>query len=237
MLIEFMGPSGVGKTSVINRYALVHGSRDQLQLPQAIDYRATRLLQSWGSDRTAGAINQSLPPAFLDGCMDIVIDAYDTPAEKLNAIQMLHDTAKRWIVLETLRDKSCCLHDELFLHRAFAFLLPHRDWLRHAEWYFNTVPTPDLAIIVTAPPETILGRHKDRGKSVNTYRGRSDDGILELIHRSLGVHGMAASILAERGVRVAHLDATGRLDDAVNALDVTLAPSIRTPAARPEEPL
>lgn len=164
---------------------------------------------------------------FINGIIKIIALSPAKPTLKLSAMQMLFATAKSYVkwkffLLSDKNNDKIYVEDEFFLHKSFAILSCIDMGLEAAEWYFNNVPVPDVAIFMSCPSEKILYRYKERNKTVNSYRYRDDDAILTLLDKSSNVYSLALSILEKRGVDVITLYAGGTVSEVTLDLENAL---------------
>lgn len=215
MLVELMGPSGVGKSTILKAFYEKNEKSGGPQEPK--------------NSASCGLAHEDLRffcdffelDKFLDGVISILSSANMPPTKKMSAIKMVNDTAlvfAQQSLMQQVDSFVVDIKDEFFLHRSYAVLLYSSNFLEDAEWYFENVPTPDAAVIFTASVATILERIKQRGKLVNSYLYLSDREVLFMVNRSLEMYDMACDILRKRGVRVFYLDADYDLKGSVRSM-------------------
>ena len=149
MRIELLGPSGVGKTTIL-RAAQEMRAHD----PEWIGpLEANEILhKSPGSSRkalTRRAIDNPDRAAFVDHCLSVVTSSSMLPSQKFTALSILQTSFYQTLLLEDVPEDTTLVHDELLLHRAYS-LLPYSDNVEHdAMTYFELVPLPDAAVAST----------------------------------------------------------------------------------------
>ena len=198
MFAEILGPSAVGKTTALKalcvKYDKIIGPDDLKSILSKDDYRFYMDFFDFEE--------------FLNGCVHIISTSQMRPSQKISALSMLNNTARKHFDRLFAVDKnSHYLQDELFLHRSFSLLCFSADLKKVSEWYFRKAPIPDVAIFFDASPDVILKRHKARAVSVNSYMYKDDNQLLEVIKRSSTMYEVAKEILHKRGVLIHELDA------------------------------
>ena len=215
MLVELMGASGVGKSTVLE--AFMNESSVKKNVSFTKDYKIHDLrffCDFFGCED------------FLNGSIAIISSSALPPTKKMAAIKILNETA-----IEYARGKlgrslggfdDIELKDELFLHRSYTVLLNSLDFEKNVKWYFENVPTPDAVVIFKASPDTILKRIKDRGKIVNTYLYCNDEDILKKLECSEKMYLVAEQELLKRNVKVFCLNAEKRVSESVKEICLIL---------------
>ena len=210
MLIELCGPSGVGKTYLLNRF---NNMMDGIVFPDTkINNHFNPVLGKTEEDteaesnQTDNKCNSQLEN-FVNFCMESISRNSMNAYKKLGAAKILHSSVNDYRKLKSKSDYGyVIMHDELLLHRAFSFLPYSGDFENDVRAFYNLVPFPDAVCFCKAPTETILSRLKGRQREVNFYRGKSEEEKADLIRKSLEVCELGEKILRERGVKVLTLD-------------------------------
>lgn len=203
MLIEVMGPSGVGKTTIIEAAASL---RDLHPLP-------------WSSRTEADDFFAIIPPAARLGVLDdseisdvakrtmrMLGDSSMKPSQSLKALDMLRKAEFQRQCIRGANFAMPVLHDELLLNRALSLFLYSANFTQDARDYLANIPVPDAAVVVTNSADHILGHIEQRGKAVNVYRWLEHKELVEVIERGLELCELAVNVLREREVPVLELN-------------------------------
>lgn len=207
MLIEVLGASGVGKTTICN---LVKPDFKDLIFYQSdtvskLDKEDERYCVDFLNDRK-----------FLDGCIDIIARSKMAPTQKSSAISMLVSTFSEKLYVDRLSESGVVASDEFLLHRSFSTLIYSVEFEKDVSWFFKNVPVPEAAIFFTCDVNTLFERVKVRGKLVNTYRYLDSDQMLVVLKRSQKLFNIAAEVLTARGVFVQVLDVSESVENSVS---------------------
>lgn len=212
MLIEMVGPSGIGKSTLLTEAV---EQEYQCLFSSEADRRGRIFMKNkyYNFSNASYYLEEKKDKdlaGFLRICMDV---AYKCRVETMRVLQvmiMVSNTFKRYIDVRTLEKKGVTvIHDELFLHRACSMFPFVRGWKRYAKKYFKYVPLPDAVIICKAKAETIEERVRDRETGVNSYWGLNRDEILLVIKKMQEIDDMAAELLKKRGAKIFYLDMEG----------------------------
>lgn len=205
-LVEVLGPSGVGKSTIIRAAQAMRTPRKMWYGPDEV---AATISAVGTSQQALRATFDGFSPAdFVPRCLEIVGSSGMLPSQKISAARQLQSTCQAAVAVRALSSLHPIAHDELLLHRA-ATLLLYSDALEdHAVWYFGTVPVPEAAIVIRAGIDSIVRRVKDRSdRRINTYYNLDDDALREIVGRSVRLSEIAAERLRGRGVVVTEIDA------------------------------
>ncbi|WP_407352676.1 hypothetical protein [Luteimonas sp. R10] len=209
MRVELLGPSGVGKTTVLQSLKPVLATRPDMEWlgPASLDKIAAENLCCFSAkERMRLALDEFVPRAFIDTCFRIVTASSMLPSQKVAALTILRKSCEASFALRSMDSDTLCIHDELLLHRSISLLPLSADLARDASEYFHLVPVPDIACIVRADVETIVQRALLREHLPNCYFGQDEGRMRQVIGASLKVCDAAATVLSSRGVRVIEID-------------------------------
>lgn len=216
--VELWGPSGVGKTSIMDKAsALRQAGRWWLNAREVDDrINPSGLSGAAALNDVRLSFDGFKPAALVDGCFEIILRSSMLPSQKIAALQMLKSTCAQSMRFRALELSEVALHDELLIHRSIALLAYSADFQRDVAWYFETVPAPDIVVAVTATPQTIMERSLVRGRSINTYYGLNVERQYRRVELCLEMMEIGQPILQARGVKVVELD--GELPIAENCV-------------------
>lgn len=217
VLVELLGPSGVGKSTILR-------AAQALRTPEQWWWGADEIdtvISEAKTDRAKqrDAVDSFLPPDFARRCIDIITSSRMLPSQIIAANNGLRTTSQATDLTRGLSSRHPLVHDELLLHRASSMLLHSERYEDHANWYFDTVPIPSAAVIIRAEAIAIVERVSRRStQRINTYYNLDDDALLEIVNRSLRLSEIAAERLDRRGVTVAVIDAGGSVTESAQFL-------------------
>lgn len=209
-IIEVLGPSGVGKTTLLREaaaFSSAHGALSSWLGPDALDQLIAPLLQN-----ERDSLDAPQNRAFINLCLSQIAQATMLPSQKLRAGTILAAAARRANALSQLSDQpgsNIWVHDELLLHRAFSYLFHARDLEGAARLFFSAAPKPFGAIVVRAPLELLIERTNQRQPRPNCYYGLEGDALVETLRRALHLVDVAADCLQRQSVPVCIVDGTG----------------------------
>lgn len=202
-LIELLGPSGVGKSTILR---VLQGE------PCAMEWKfpTSAVTSSPESkvDRTRimRAFDAIETRPFIDWAVACISRTDMPPSRRLNATSFL---------ARSCHDRAACsmehgviVHDELLLHRAFSFMHHSTNLAQDARRYFQLAPAPAAAIVFTAAGEAIADRVLQRPKIPNCYADLTRPRLLQAIERAIMVADIALEVLSERGIPVSLIDAS-----------------------------
>lgn len=213
MRIELLGPSGVGKSTILR---IAESSRDPGSW-LGPDEIAGRTKETRTTEFRRQTLDDPSLREFIEACIEIVHRLVATPSHRIGALAMLRDSAALTRAAELL-DPATAVHDELLLHRSFSVLPQSADIERDAATYFSLVPVPAAAVVVSADAATLRARIAQRGSLPNCYAGLDDAGFERSISNVLRAAEIAVETLRERGVEVLELDASGTAEHSAQTL-------------------
>lgn len=206
VLVELMGPSGVGKSTILRAALDLRSSGQEWFGPHDIEANVT--ITGSRMQELRDALDHFEPREFVPRCLNIIEASTMVPSQKVSAMVQLRETCREAIATRAVSSSHPLVHDELLMHRASTLLLYSEDYENQAAWYFDTVPTPDAVAIIHAKVGTILKRVKERSNNrVNTHYNLDDNALRDVIQRSLRENEIAAERLRARGVIVIDIDA------------------------------
>lgn len=203
MRIELLGPSGVGKSTILHAAQEMRaheppewiGPREAIEIIQKSPRGSRKAL-------TRAAIDNTDRTAFVDHCLSVVTSSSMLPSQKFTALSILQTSFYESLLLEDLPEDTIIVHDELLLHRAYSLLL-YSDNLEHdAMKYFELAPLPDTAVILHADEQTIFSRVCSRDNLPNIYAGLDEFGLRRIITAGINVARVAEAVLRDRGLNV-----------------------------------
>jgi len=229
--IEVLGPSGVGKSTIL-------AAAERLRPPSGT---------WWGPEQVAAGMSATGPigealddPAlrdFVDACLDIVHGLPVSPSSKIAMLTMLRRSARDQRAADLLDVAVPVVHDELLLHRAFSILPQSPDVERDAATFFELAPTPKAAVVVGGDADTILARIAARGTQPNCYAGLDDAGLRTAVEAGLRACEIAVQRLRARGVDVLELDAGPDVDHSAQQLHTFITSYLEEPTmTEPTDP-
>lgn len=205
MLIELIGPSGVGKTTSLRALEAKQPSDGALWIGPA---QIENLSKNVSVD-TRASLDENLPDGFLEGCLTIVARARMHPSQKFRALALLTKTCNQYTAMTQLDVGKTVVYDELLLHRAFSFLIHCQDFEETARWFFENAPAPNAVIVARCSPEDLLRRVKSRQSMPNCYYGLAEETLSAALDKALDLADLAADTLEARGVDTYRLDTSG----------------------------
>jgi hypothetical protein len=218
MRIELLGPSGAGKTTTL--VAAMSNPRRRWLGP---DDLADDVPKPTNDDLREAIDNPDLRD-FVTWFIAKVATTTMAPSQKVALMRILARSCHDTTTINALPLSRTVIHDELLLHRAFSLLPRIEDTEMAVADYFNLVPLPDAAVVVTADPDTIHRRTTARGPLPNVYRDADPAAVHATITRAVLVAELAAEALTARGIPVLRLDSTtepdhtaARLNDFISA--------------------
>src|SRR5690606_4922318 len=154
MIIEVLGPSGIGKTTIIELLAA--------ELTVAGFCSAKELEGRIPSDKVLGkefirkAVDDMFSETFVSGSSRILLASSYGAASKLVAMRILDNTLREYARILSHEQPLNLLHDELLLHRGMTVLARSSNVTYDARWYYRNVRLPDAAIIFRANPNVVV---------------------------------------------------------------------------------
>lgn len=223
MRIEILGPSGVGKSTVLNSVQSLWADRiifpDKIALiAKTTERKEIRKITNLFFDK-----NKQLND-YITYVLNTISQTNMTFDQKFYVIERAKTSLIEHALSELAsRGDDFVIHDELLLHRGFSFLHFCENFDESAKVYYETVPTPDIAIVFKAQPSTIIDRVRHRGIDMNCYRGLHGEKFRLAILKSLAICAIAAEALLKRGVNVRTIDASGEIKDSSAQLNDILS--------------
>lgn len=223
MRIELLGPSGVGKSTILAR-------AEELRATPAT-WRGTAETDALvpakpSTAELRAAIDSPDLRELVDRCVAVVAGSPLAPSQKLGALTLLNRSCYRYGQVRARESELPVVHDELLLHRAFSLLVHTADPAREARWFFELVPAPDAAALFWTDVDTIVERVQQRGSLPNVYRGLDQDGLRDAVQRCEQVLEVAEEVLAARGVLVRRIDVGEDVEAGARELASFIATSI-----------
>jgi hypothetical protein len=218
MRIEILGPSGVGKSTVLNAAQKMRANEPEWIGPLEADAIVQSSPRGSKKAMTRAAIDDPDLGAFIDHCISVVTASSMLPSQKISALAILRNSCYESLVLESVPDDTVLVHDELLLHRAYSLLLYSDQAERDGTTYFELVPLPDAAIIFCADEETILSRVLGRNNLPNCYAGLDETGLRRVITTGIEVARVADDVLRARGLPVKSIVASLGVEQAAREL-------------------
>ncbi len=206
VLVELLGPSGVGKSTILR-------AAQALRTPQqwwwgSAEIDATISATDMARPSNRDAVDNFYPRDFVPRCLETMTASRMLPSQMVTAITQLRTTCQVATAVRTISSLHPLVHDELLLHRASTLLLYSDTFESEAVWYFDTVPVPTAAIILRTEADTIFQRALRRSEQrINTYYSLDDNALRAIIERSLRLTEIAAERLRAREVTVLEIDA------------------------------
>ena len=220
MRIEMLGPSGTGKTTILDAVQanwadkIIFPDTIELFLKQTPDREVSKALNPMFSGNTA------LSQDYLSYALGAVAQTNMLYEQKCVVVGAIMTNILRHVFADlTSRAGKVVIHDELLLHRGFSFLHFAENFKEAARIYYEKVPAPDVAVIFRAPVEVILERVRRRGGKRNWHKGLDSEGEKQAVQRCLAISDVAAQTLAGRGVDVRIIDTSGTLAESANQLE------------------
>ncbi|MEX6775716.1 tetratricopeptide repeat protein [Limnospira fusiformis] len=210
-LIELMGHSGVGKTSIMHKYKELNS--DDLCIYPSIVNSIIKNKRIAKND-VRPYIDVIKLRHFFEGCISFVNKSSMKNSQKLGALQMLRTTAFDYALIQALPQKSIVIHDELYMHRAFALLLYNDNFEEVVSWYYDNAPVPNAVIIFKKSHQEILKQLQQRNIPINTLYGLSEPEIKKIYDKADIMYKIAASVLEKRGVKVLTLSVPDTIEEA-----------------------
>ncbi len=212
VLVELLGPSGVGKSTIIKAAQALRTPKHMWWGAAEIDATITAAEMARPSDRDA--LDNFSPPDFVPRCLEIMTASRMLPSQMISASNQLRMACQFAAAVRTISSSRPLVHDELLLHRASTVLLYSDTFEKEAAWYFDTVPVPTAAIILRTEADTIVQRVLGRGgQRINTYYNLDDHALRMIIERSLRLTQIAAERLRARDVTILEIDAGQEVSD------------------------
>lgn len=242
MLIEVLGPSGVGKTSILSGIQEKwHGKiLFPNQLQSAVENQASPVGLKAVTMELLDDQEQTFAP-YVETVFRILAGSHTGPYQKMGAMNVVFKACQRYAQLQLLDDRyPYILHDELLLHRADSILPFSDDVKRDAEKFFCSVPEPrpggHAVIYVLTPPEDLFQRIKARNVDVNCYRGMDDGRLKAAVGKLLEAAQIGIPILRNKDYQVEVLDTAGQtIEQSCSKMDALLRRLCPTPEASFQE--
>lgn len=216
MLIEIMGPSGVGKTTLLKLASKENSGRwiSGDKIKANIDSSSGRDDRQELKNRVDKIINFG----FVERCIDIVNKSNMRPSQKFTTLQMFNSSLQNFCVSKELSKKKVVVHDELLMHRGFSILTYSENFESDVVWFYKNTPLPNSVLIMKLSAKELFERIKDREFSVNTYRHISDEKLKKLLKKNSEMYVIAKEILKKRKISVESIDTSGDIPNAANKL-------------------
>jgi hypothetical protein len=208
MRAELLGPSGVGKSTILEIASQRRSTNPEWIGPSEVDSRMGTPPQKPDPMSVRAAFDDLRLRPLVDLAISAVTDSAMSPSQKVLALSFLQRSCSEWVRLNAASIGTTVVHDELLLHRAFSLLLHGRDLRSDTTKYFELAPLPDAAIIFVAEPEVILRRVQTRPTAVNCYAGLDEPGLRVAISHGLEIAQIAAEVLSRRDMDVITIDCT-----------------------------
>lgn len=216
-LVELMGPSGVGKSTILQHAMTQHAC--EWITPEEIPYEFFFSDKKQFQQAVRNYIDNSISD-FIEATYQMIIQSTMTPSQKLKALKTIQTTAEKRVLSNYAMEKGyLVVCDELFLHRAFSFLMYSNNLEEDTRRYFATVPVPSAVAIIMADPKKILERIAERQGAVNCYYEKNEKEIFELVQKGLKICSIANEELASRGVRVTRIKSDQAVNDSASMLN------------------
>lgn len=198
-----MGPSGVGKSTILAHATSLRRS----DTPQWLSREeADRHFVSVPSRVRRRAVDDTEIRDLANWILQMVANSSMLPSQKAFATALF---ARSEFHRQSIRGADYgvpVVHDELLLNRAFSLLLYSDQLTPSAITYLHAVPPPDAAVVVEAPPATLLHRTRARNQTVNVYYGLDEPGKSWVARRASHLANLGAELMAERGVPTLRID-------------------------------
>ena len=218
MRIEILGPSGVGKTTILSAAQGMRAPEPEWIGP----FEANEILKSSPPESrkalTRAAVDDPDRADFIDHCISVVTRSSMLRSQMITALSILQKSCYENLVLESVPDDTVLVHDELLLHRAYSVLLYSAQPQLDAARYFELVPLPGAAVIVVADEEAIVSRVKQRESLPNCYAGQTDARLRQTVATGIEVAHVAAQVLSQRGSHVTTIDASQSAEQSAREL-------------------
>lgn len=202
-LIEVMGPSGSGKSAIIDQAARLRSDRRPEWITPA---EAEASVETISRASRKQALDDPEVADFARTTIDAVTSSSMKPSQMVTALSMLSGAEFIRQAVRGCQTEVPVVHDEMPLSRAFSSLLYADDFESAAKKYFHGVPLPDAAVIVDVDSGDLAERVLNRRRPVNVYRGADAHDITMLAQRAGVVADIAADVLAERGIPILRLN-------------------------------
>lgn len=190
MIIELIGPSGIGKTSILN---YVKNDLNGLCFLTGEQFQQGPL-KTVGvkKDALRELVEQTFSNEFISGCLDIIVNSAYSGNGKLRAINIFKETIYEYAKYTRISGFLNVVHDELLSHRGMTVLARSHKLLEDSKFYYHGVPCPDGVVILTAPPDVIVQRVLEfPGSRKNVYYGLSDAKIESVVAAQLNALELA----------------------------------------------
>ena len=213
LIVELLGPSGSGKTTILNaaQASLIDNG---WIIPDNVAERQHPLSSVLYEKNV---LDDQAKREFVRLCLEIAGRNDWLPSQALSAINILRASCHADALHRAQPGEVHLVHDELLLHRAFSFLPRSASWEADAVRYFQSVPLPTAAVVVSAEADENLRRLAGRGHN-NVTRGLSERGLSEVVDRSQAIAARSAQLLRERGLPVLEIDSRKPLEASVSQL-------------------
>jgi hypothetical protein len=202
MRIELLGPSGVGKSTILRVAQEMRAHEPEWIGPLEADDILHKTPSSTNKALTRAAIDNTDRAAFVDHCLSTVMFSSMLRSQKFSALAILQNSFYESLLLDDVPDDTILVHDELLLHRAFSLLLYSDNVERDAMTYFQLVPLPDAAVVFCTDDESILSRVRGRRSLPNVYTDLDESGLRRIITAGIKVARVAELVLRDRGLNV-----------------------------------
>lgn len=227
--VEFLGPPGVGKSSIFRaafprlaklgvyrsatqgRYMALKASLDGVGAAKRAGYLAAARLPRVGAllaQRFARRLTQEsfrrdlrAHQAFLACCIDMAASGFGDEFARFVRLQSMFDNLLDLHLWSRLPDGVQILMEDALLQKGWACAPDQR------ERFFTLAPKPRAAILVTAPPEIVLQRLRTRRRRpIDAHVGLDDEALRAIAHDSVAAFELGAEILRSCGVAVFEVD-------------------------------
>lgn len=218
MLFEMSGPSGVGKTSLLESLSCSDGFLFGSDLSARVGVKEKELEND---DLRKVLDSEFCDPLLVKKVFNMLLGSSYKNTQLLMECSLLQ-RALRLSYFSSLMKENHVLQDEGVVHAGYSLLLHSGDLEKAVHEYFSLIPTPECVVFLWAEPETVLGRIKERGSVVNVYRYLDEEEVLGLLCLSRKYFEIAADALRARNVDVSFLNVDGNLESSSKALSSLL---------------
>lgn len=232
-IVELLGPSGIGKSSLYfslqkkwkkeDNWAIYHDFIFQRKSKsivsiilkiKSIVYKISQTDYLWNDGKISDQKKEFAYkyPEFISVFLDLVnvkarVGFNGEDKRFLLIHYMLKSMERLNNVIERTHDERVCLIDEALLSRIMHLNSPEftrEDLLK----YLNAMPLPDAVIYLNAAPEKIVSRIQNRDRIATLHQGLDDEGIMNYTMDTQNLMEFTLDVLKEKGVKILKLDAS-----------------------------